>query len=136
MGQTWKEFCASLNKVANKAAVKIEELSDTASLHIKAKSIDVKLCEAFEKLGRLYYGQLDGEVGKADEIDACVKEIDRLKRELGDINEQIEQNKKKGEEAPAEEAPAEEAPVEEAPVEEEPVEEEPAEESEDTSTQV
>ena len=91
MGQTWKEFCASLNKVANKAAVKIEELSDTASLHIKAKSIDVKLCEAFEKLGRLYYGQLDGEVGKADEIDACVKEIDRLKRELGDINEQIEQ---------------------------------------------
>ena len=115
MGQTWKEFCASLNKVANKAAVKIEELSDTASLHIKAKSIDVKLCEAFEKLGRLYYGQLDGEVGKADEIDECVKEIDRLKRELGDINEQIEQNKKKGEEEPTEE---------------------PAEESEDTSTQV
>ena len=104
MGQTWKEFCASLNKVANKAAVKIEELSDTASLHIKAKSIDVKLCEAFEKLGRLYYGQLDGEVGKADEIDECVKEIDRLKRELGDINEQIEQNKKKGEEEPAEES--------------------------------
>ena len=115
MGQTWKEFCASLNKVANKAAVKIEELSDTASLHIKAKSIDVKLCEAFEKLGRLYYGQLDGEVGKADEIDACVKEIDRLKRELGDINEQIEQNKKKGEEEPTEA---------------------PAEDSEDTSTQV
>ena len=108
MGQTWKEFCASLNKVANKAAVKIEELSDTASLHIKAKSIDVKMCEAFEKLGRLYYGQLDGEVGKADEIDACVKEIDRLMRELGDINEQIEQNKKKGEDEPAE-APAEES---------------------------
>ncbi len=107
MGQTWKEFCASLNKVANKAAVKIEELSDTAQLHIKAKSIDVKLCEAFEKLGRLYYGQLDGEVGKADDIDACVKEIDRLKRELNDINEQIEQNKKKNEaegETPAAEA--------------------------------
>ena len=98
MGQTWKEFCASLNKVANKAAVKIEELSDTAQLHLKAKSIDVKLSEAFEKLGRLYYGQLDGEVGKADDIDACVKEIDRLKRELADVNAQIEQNKKKGEE--------------------------------------
>jgi uncharacterized protein YoxC len=98
MGQTWKEFCSSLNKVANKAAVKIEELSDSAQLHIKAKSIDVKLCEAFEKLGKLYYGQLDGEVGKADDIDACVKEIDRLKRELADVNAQIEQNKKKGDE--------------------------------------
>lgn len=97
MGQTWKEFCASINKVANKAAVKIEELSDSASLYVKAKSLDVKLCEAYEKLGRLYYEQLDGAVGKGDEIDAQVKEIDRLRHEIDDINAQIDQNKKKTE---------------------------------------
>ena len=104
MGQTWKEFCASINKVANKAAVKIEELSDSASLYMKEKSLDVKLCEAYEKLGRLYYEQLDGVVGKADEIDERVKEIDRLKQEIGEIRAQAEQNKKKGEESS--EAPA------------------------------
>ena len=98
MGQTWKEFCASINKVANKAAVKIEELSDSASLYVKEKSLDVKLCEAYEQLGRLYYDQLDGAVGKADEIDERVKEIDRLRREIAEIRAQAEQNKKKGEE--------------------------------------
>ena len=104
MGQTWKEFCASINKVANKAAVKIEELSDSASLYVKEKSLDVKLCEAYEKLGRLYYEQLDGVVGKADEIDERVKEIDRLRQEISEIRAQAEQNKKKGEESS--EAPA------------------------------
>ena len=97
MGQTWKEFCAGINKVANKAAVKIEELSDSASLYMKEKSLDVKLCQAYENLGRLYYEQLDGEVGKADKIDECVKEIDRLKLEIGEIRAQAEQNKKKNE---------------------------------------
>ena len=97
MGQTWKEFCAGINKVANKAAVKIEELSDSASLYMKEKSLDVKLCQAYENLGRLYYEQLDGAVGKADKIDECVKEIDRLKLEIGEIRVQAEQNKKKNE---------------------------------------
>lgn len=97
MGQTWKEFCASINKVANKAAVKIEEFSDSASLYVKEKSLDVKLCEAYEKLGRLYYEQLDGAAGKTDEIDECVKEIDRKKREIEEIRAQAEQNKKKNE---------------------------------------
>lgn len=104
MGQTWKEFCASINKVANKAAIKIEELSDTASLHVKAKSLDVKLCEAYEKLGRLYYEQLDGAVAKGAEIDGQVCEIDRLKKELEEINAQIEQNRKKNSEGTANEA--------------------------------
>ena len=93
MGQTWKEFCASINKVANKAAVKIEEFSDTATLHVKAKSLDVKLCEAYERLGRLYYEQLSGEVGKAADIDREVAEIDRLKKELDEINAQLDPNK-------------------------------------------
>ena len=93
MGQTWKEFCAGINKVANKAAVKIEELSDSASLYMKEKSLDVKLCQAYEDLGRLYYEQLDGAVGKADKIDECVKEIDRLKLEISEIRAQAEQNK-------------------------------------------
>ena len=111
MGQTWKEFCAGINKVANKAAVKIEELSDSASLYVKVKSLEVKLCEAYEKLGRLYYAQLDGEIGKADDIDECVKTIDRLKNEIHEMNVQIEQNKKKGNEN-AEDASAEESPEE------------------------
>lgn len=104
MGQTWKEFCASINKVANKAAVKIEELSDSATLHVKAKSLDVKLCEAYERLGRLYYEQLGGECGKAADIDREVGEIDRLKKELDEINAQIAQNKNKnGEQTASEE---------------------------------
>lgn len=108
MGQTWKEFCAGINKVANKAAVKIEELSDSASLYVKVKSLEVKLCEAYEKLGKLYYAQLDGEIGKADDIDECVKTIDRLKNEIRELNLQIEQNKKKDTES-AENDSAEEA---------------------------
>lgn len=107
MGQTWKEFCASINKVANKAAVKIEEFSDTATLHVKAKSLDVKLCEAYERLGRLYYEQLSGEVGKAADIDREVAEIDRLKKELDEINAQIAQNKNKNGEQTASEETAE-----------------------------
>ena len=47
MGQTWKEFCAGINKVANKAAVKIEELSDSASLYMPGNSITSALANEF-----------------------------------------------------------------------------------------
>lgn len=93
MGQTWKEFCSGLNKVAGKAAVKIEELSDSASLHIKVKTLDVKLCEAYEQLGRLFYRQMNGTVGLADEIETRTGEIDRLRQEIEDVKAQIEQKK-------------------------------------------
>ncbi len=112
MEQTWKDFCAGVNKVAGKAAVKLEEFSDSAAKYMREKSLDVKLCEAYEKLGRLYYAQLNGQPSKADKIHACMEEIDNLRAQIADIKAQAAPKKGKSGGVKAEDPAAEEETIE------------------------
>lgn len=108
MSQSWKEFTDRAKKAAGKAATKIEQATDTAALYIKSKNLEVKLCEAYEKLGRHYYIQLDGQSGMGEEIDRDVAAIDKLKAELDKIKQDIAAKQSK-EEPKAEAAPEKQA---------------------------
>lgn len=121
----WSDFCTTVGKYANRAVKKTEELADTASVHIKLKNLEVKLCEEYEKLGRLAYKKLKDESWSgAEEIAACLETIDGMYARQNELKAELEAIKAKGEEAqaPSEEAPAQEAPAEEAATEEEPTE--------------
>ena len=116
----WNDFCTTVGKYANRAVKKTEELADTASVHIKLKNLDVKLCEEYEKLGRLAYKKLKDESWSgAEEIAACLETIDGMYARQNELKAELEAIKAKGEEAqaPSEEAPAEET-AEAAPTEE------------------
>ena len=117
----WNDFCTTVGKYANRAVKKTEELADTASLHIKLKGVDVKLCEEYEKLGRLAYKKLkDESFSGAEEIAACMDTIDGLYARQNELKEELEKAKSKGKEEPSPEeepASADEAVAEEAPTE-------------------
>ena len=112
MSQSWKEFTDRAKKAAGKAATKIEQATDTAALYIKSKNLEVKLCEAYEKLGRHYYTQLDGQSGMGEEIDRDVAAIDKLKAELDKVRQDIAAKQPK--EEPKEPPKAEATPENEA----------------------
>lgn len=51
----WEEFKNDAGKIASKAAVKAGELTDAAAACIKLQGMKLRLCEEYEKLGRLTY---------------------------------------------------------------------------------
>ena len=87
----WNDFCTTVGKYANRAVKKTEELADTASVHIKLKNLDVKLCEEYEKLGRLTYksaktDEITDPAEQIAKIDALRDEIQKLRDAIGSKN--------------------------------------------------
>ena len=90
----WEEIKVNVGKAANKTAKKAGELADIAALHIKVKTLNVKLNEKFKKLGKLTYKQLKSNITQADAISLTVDEIDELFCEIKELKEKIEEAKK------------------------------------------
>ena len=51
----WEEFKNDASKIVSKAAVKARELTDAAASCLKLQGMKLRLCEEYEKLGRLTY---------------------------------------------------------------------------------
>ena len=94
----WEDIRVSISRAANRSIQKAEELADTASLHIKLKTVTARLSEKYENLGRLTYRQLKTPKSQAEAIAKTVEEIDALRAEALDIKNQIEEAKKAREE--------------------------------------
>ena len=80
---SWEDFKNDASKVASKAAVKTGELADAAALKIKLQGLKRRLCEEYEKLGRLTY-----KASRTDEQVDCESQlavIDSLRQELKDL---------------------------------------------------
>ena len=137
MSQTFKDFCHRAGKMADKAATKIGQAADNAALYLQEKNLNVKLDEAFEKLGRAYYDQLGGQMGNGEKIDKAVAEIDSIKAQIRDVKARMEKNKTpKNDEEKAEEASAETAEAKpEDKTEDAKTEDTPAEATEATATE-
>lgn len=93
---SWNEFKADASKLASKVAVKTGEIADAATIQLKLQGLKLRLCEQYEKLGRLTYKA--AKISEEDEpvdVDAQIAEIDRIKSDIKTLQEQIN-NKKQG----------------------------------------
>ena len=84
---SWNEFKTDASKVASKVATKTGEIADTATMHIKLQTLKLKLCEEYEKLGRLTYksAKTDETVDTAEQI----AKIDALRDEIQKLQDAI-----------------------------------------------
>ncbi|MBQ9112066.1 MAG: hypothetical protein IJY08_00635 [Clostridia bacterium] len=89
----WNEFCSNVTRVANKTISKTEELAETASMHVKLRSLQSKRDELYEKLGKLTYKQLKAGLDMADEIAGMVADIDAVKSDIAAQKAKIEKAK-------------------------------------------
>lgn len=89
----WNEFKADASKLASKVAVKTGEIADAATLQLKLQGLKLKLCEEYEKLGRLTY-KAAKRTEEDEVVDASsqIAQIDSIRDEIGKIKAQI--NKK------------------------------------------
>lgn len=91
----WSEIKKKINSTTKKIAKKTTEVADTASKHIKLKSLDGKLSDKYEELGRIYYKQLNGAEVEISKIDAILSEINALKYEKKALKAEIQADKER-----------------------------------------
>ena len=89
----WNDIKLNVSRAANKTFKKAGELADIASLHLKLKTLNTKLSDRFETLGKLTYKQLKFDTSHAEEISNVIAEIDALRDEIKQLKEKIEQAK-------------------------------------------
>ena len=94
MATNWNDIKTGVGRAANKTVRKAGELADTASLHLKLKALNARLCDKFERLGRLTYKQIKTEISHAEEIASVIEDIDHLREEIKLLKEKIEKLKK------------------------------------------
>ena len=87
---TWDDFCKSVDRFAQKANRKIEELSETAAVKLKISAKKGELEEAYGKLGKLTfdrsYAGVEIDSTTADQaIAACVARIAALREEIATL---------------------------------------------------
>ena len=75
---SWNEIKAKICKTTDKVVAKTSEVADTAAKHVKVKTIDGRLAEKYEELGRVYYVVLKGEEAEEGKAEAIVAEIEAV----------------------------------------------------------
>ncbi|MBR2479361.1 MAG: hypothetical protein IKB47_03035 [Clostridia bacterium] len=78
----WNDFCAGVSKTTKSTADKTKNIANLASLRVKLGTLESKVADEYDTLGRIYYSQ---EVGKIDSGEALRDQI----RAISDINKQI-----------------------------------------------
>ena len=96
---SWNEIKAKICKTTDKVVAKTSEVADTAAKHVKVKTIDGRLAEKYEELGRVYYVVLKGEEAEEGKAEAIVAEIEALVAEKKAIKAELEAEKHRREEA-------------------------------------
>jgi hypothetical protein len=102
----WGKISRNVERAAGKAVRKTEELADVALKNIKLATCDAKISKLFEKLGRLTYKQLKTGESQAEKISEIMLAIDRARAEYAELRREIEEDKKRREEAKRAEAAA------------------------------
>ena len=89
----WNDIKLNVSRAANKTIKKAGELADSASMNIKLKTLNAKLGDRFEVLGKLTYKQLKFDTSHAEEISKVIAEIDELREEIKQLKEKIAEAK-------------------------------------------
>ena len=98
----WGEIKTKISKTTNKVVTKTGEVADIAAKHVKLKSIEGKITEKYEELGRYYYKQLKTEQDQSEKLTAIVSEVDKLIVDRRALKEEIAAEKQRRAELKAE----------------------------------
>lgn len=98
---SWDEIKTDASKLASKVAQKTGELADIAALRLRQQSLKLKLCEEYEKLGRLTYKAArttaphDTDLSDTPDCDctAELEAIDSLLSQLAELEARINAKK-------------------------------------------
>ena len=93
----WEEFKSDAGKLLSKAAVKAGEITDAAAARIKLQSLRLKLCEEYEKLGRLVYRANRESLDLSDKINEVTVAVDKLRAEIRRAQRDIDSRKEAAE---------------------------------------
>ena len=86
-------FCKKVKSVAGKAVKKTGEFADLAAKYVRLHSMDSKLDDRYEMLGRLTYKQLKTGESYAEKIALYIDSIDKLRVDRKALNDEIEADK-------------------------------------------
>lgn len=92
---SWETIKSQIGKVTNKVVAKTGEVADTASKHVKLKTIEGNLSEKYELLGRLAYKHIKGVEVPEEKVNALTSEIAAPISEKKHIKAEIEADKAK-----------------------------------------
>ena len=95
---TWNEFRKQVKSVSGKAADKINQAADIATLQIKLSSCERKLSAAYEALGKIAYKHFTEETDNdVEKVMSAVGAVQAIQNDIKILKAQIEQLKKQNE---------------------------------------
>lgn len=94
---TWDEFCNKAKKTVSKAADKINQTADLATLQVKLSMSEHKLEEEYAALGRVAYKHFTEENNAADEVAKAMEAVGAAQAVVDGYKQQIADLQKKNE---------------------------------------
>lgn len=78
----WKEIQESTRALTDYAAQKINQVSDMASMRLKLKTMEIRLKELYEELGKASFNHFTKDDSGVEEISKYVEAIALLRRQI------------------------------------------------------
>ncbi len=89
MSSSWDQFCTSLKKGAGRAADKINQSADLATLQVKLSMAEYKLQNAYALLGQASYRHFSEESSHIEAIEAAMKAVELEQKKVNTLKSQI-----------------------------------------------
>ncbi|MBQ7347031.1 MAG: hypothetical protein IJW55_03665 [Clostridia bacterium] len=90
---TWDEFCGKVKTTVGKAADKINQTTDLATLQVKLNMADHKLEEAYAELGKVAYKHFSEPESSAELVAAAMTGVEEAQKAIDDLKAEIEKVK-------------------------------------------
>lgn len=87
----WEEIYGGIRAFAGRAATKINQTADMASLQVKLSMAEHKLEEAYTALGRASFGHFVEDKENFDQISTCITGVKNAMLEIRSVKAQIEE---------------------------------------------
>ncbi|MBE6699652.1 MAG: hypothetical protein E7584_05395 [Ruminococcaceae bacterium] len=87
----WEEIYGGIRAFAGRAATKINQTADMATLQVKLTMAEHKLEEAYAALGKASFGHFVEDKENFDQISACITNVKNAMLEIRSIKQQIEE---------------------------------------------
>ena len=91
----WDDLYSGLKVFANRAAIKINQSADIATLQVKLSMAERKLEETFAILGKAAYSHFTEDQDNSDKVAACISAVQNVKIEIRALQEQIADAKRR-----------------------------------------
>ncbi len=89
IAMTWEELRENLKTMTRRAAGKVSETVDLASLQVKLSLAQKELNEAYEQLGRVAYRHFSEEADRSEKVAIWVAAVDRKRAAVKKLEEEI-----------------------------------------------